>query len=55
VTEIQGSLIGVSTDVGKVLHRQHDQEQQAILAWLTPVDYFAQQNDYFDRRLENGF
>jgi Cdc6-like AAA superfamily ATPase len=52
VTEIQDSLIGVSTDVGKVLDRQHDQEQQAILTWLTSVDYSTQQNDYFGRRQE---
>jgi Cdc6-like AAA superfamily ATPase len=52
VTEIQDSLIGVSTDIGKVLHRQHNQEQKAILAWLTSADHSAQQNDYFGRRQE---
>jgi len=29
---------------------QRDQEHNAILDWLTPVDYAPQQNDYFRRR-----
>jgi Cdc6-like AAA superfamily ATPase len=42
----------MSANVGKVLHRQHDQEQQAILNWLTSADYFSQQNDLLGRRQE---
>ena len=29
---------------------QHDQEYEAILKWLTPIDYAPQQNDYIRRR-----
>jgi hypothetical protein len=29
---------------------QHDQEHEAILRWLTPIDYAPQQNDYIKRR-----
>ena len=45
MTDIQDSL-------GKVLHRQYDREQQAILDWLTSVDYSPQQNDFIARRQE---
>jgi Cdc6-like AAA superfamily ATPase len=49
VTDIQDRLNNVASSVGK---GQHDQEQQAILDWLTSADYSAQQNDYFGRRQE---
>ena len=29
---------------------QHDQEHEAILKWLTPIEYAPQQNDYIRRR-----
>jgi Cdc6-like AAA superfamily ATPase len=45
VTDIQDRL-------DKVLHRQYDREQQAILDWLTSVDYSTQQNDFIARRQE---
>ena len=34
----------------KLLRYQEDQEEQAILNWLTPVDYAPQQNDFFKQR-----
>jgi Cdc6-like AAA superfamily ATPase len=40
----------VSDDVNKLVRGQHDQEQQAILDWLTPIDYTAKQNDVFRMR-----
>jgi Cdc6-like AAA superfamily ATPase len=46
---MQDRLDSVATNVTNVLHNQ---EQQAILAWLTPTDYSTQQNDYFGRRQE---
>src|SRR5882762_5349254 len=49
---MQESLHGVSRNIDKVLHRQHDQEQQAILDWLSSVDYSPQQNDFIERRQE---
>jgi Cdc6-like AAA superfamily ATPase len=45
VTDIQDRL-------DKVLHGQYDREQQAILDWLTSVDYSSQQNDFIARRQE---
>jgi hypothetical protein len=30
--------------------REHDEEAQAILNWLTPIDYSLQQNDFISRR-----
>jgi len=32
-------MAGVQKDVGKLLCVQHDQEYEAILKWLTPIDY----------------
>jgi hypothetical protein len=29
---------------------QHDQEHQAILQWLTPIEYASQQSDFISRR-----
>jgi hypothetical protein len=38
------------TGVNKLLSRQRDQDHQAILNWLTPIDYAPQQSDYIRRR-----
>jgi hypothetical protein len=43
-------LDGISMDVNEVLSRQRSQEYQAILDWLTLVDYAPQQTDYIRRR-----
>ncbi|KAK9243562.1 hypothetical protein V1506DRAFT_523541 [Lipomyces tetrasporus] len=32
--------------------REHREDHQAILDWLTPIDYAAQQNDFIRRRQE---
>lgn len=50
--EIQDNLDSISRNIDKVVHRQHDQEQQAILTWLTSEDYSSQQNDFIGRRQE---
>lgn len=42
--------LGVQVGVSILLHRQHDQEDEDILNWLTPIDYALQQTDYFKRR-----
>jgi hypothetical protein len=52
VTDIQDRLNKVPGGVGKVLHRQHNQEQRDILDWLTSVDYYSQQDAFFRRRQE---
>jgi len=38
--------------VDQLVSRQHDQDQQAILDWLTPTNYSAQQSDFLSRRQE---
>jgi predicted ATPase len=43
-------LLGIENVVNKLYDRQLDQEHQAILDWLTPIDYASQQNDYLARR-----
>jgi Cdc6-like AAA superfamily ATPase len=43
-------MAGVQEGVGKLLRRQHDQEHDAILNWLTPINYAPQQSDYIGRR-----
>jgi Cdc6-like AAA superfamily ATPase len=40
----------MSRGVDTLLHRQHDQEHEQILKWLTPIDYAPQQSDYIRRR-----
>lgn len=37
-------------DVDNLLHRQNVQERDAILEWLTPINYAPQQNDFIKRR-----
>ncbi|OCK74144.1 hypothetical protein K432DRAFT_430203, partial [Lepidopterella palustris CBS 459.81] len=37
-------------DTTKLVRYQEDQEQQAILEWLTPADYAPQQNDFLKQR-----
>jgi hypothetical protein len=43
-------MVGVQGGVDKLLYMQHDQEYEAILKWLTLIDYASQQNDYIRRR-----
>jgi len=38
--------------VFKVVRYQENQEYQAILSWLTPIDFVSQQNDFITRRQE---
>ena len=52
MTDIQESIYGVSRNIDRALHGQHDREQQAILDWLTSHDYSSQQNDFIARRQE---
>ncbi|MCJ1284853.1 hypothetical protein MMC26_004190 [Xylographa opegraphella] len=37
-------------DTTRLVRYQEDQEQQSILDWLCPVDYFPQQNDFLRQR-----
>jgi hypothetical protein len=43
-------MAGVQEDIGKLLHRQHNQECEIVLEWLTPINYAPQQSDYFGGR-----
>jgi hypothetical protein len=37
-------------NVDKLIRYQHNQERQALLNWLTPIDYSTQQHDFIGRR-----
>ncbi len=39
-------------NVVKLVRYQENQEWQAILSWLTPIDFVSQQNDFITRRQE---
>lgn len=39
-------------DNHNLVYNQHDQKRQAILDWLTPVDYSPQHHDFISRRQE---
>jgi Cdc6-like AAA superfamily ATPase len=43
-------MTDVQQGIGKLLRIQHDQEDEAILNWLTPIDYALQHNDFISRR-----
>jgi len=45
-------MVGVQEGVQRLLRVQHDQEYEAILHWLTPIDYASQQSDFISRRQE---
>ena len=45
-------MTGIQDGVSKLLRRQHDQEHETILEWLTPLDYASQQSDIINRRQE---
>ncbi|RYC80736.1 hypothetical protein BFJ63_vAg16371 [Fusarium oxysporum f. sp. narcissi] len=50
ITDVKEKVEDMSKDVHKLLHGQDDQKHQAILKWLTPVDYAQQHNDFISRR-----
>ncbi|KAJ9412468.1 hypothetical protein QL093DRAFT_2570550 [Fusarium oxysporum] len=50
ITDVKEKVEDMSNDVHKLLHGQDDQKHQAILKWLTPVDYAQQHNDFISRR-----
>ncbi|CAG9986795.1 unnamed protein product [Clonostachys byssicola] len=50
ISNVQETVTGVSREVSTLLHRQHDEEDEEILDWITPVDYAPQQNDFIKRR-----
>jgi len=50
MTGVQDRVVDMSKGVDKLIRMQYDQEYEAILNWLTPIDYAPQQNDYIRRR-----
>ncbi|KAL7936092.1 ankyrin repeat-containing domain protein [Trichoderma chlorosporum] len=50
LSEMQEVVTSVGNDIHKLVHKQYSQEHQAILDWLTPVDYAPQHNDFISRR-----
>jgi len=53
MTDVQETVVDMSKGVNKLIRRQHDQEDEAILTWLSPIDYILQQNDFI-RRQQQG-
>jgi hypothetical protein len=50
MADVQERIIDMSRGVNTLLRRQHNQEHEQILKWLTPIDYAPQQTDYIRRR-----
>ena len=49
---IESRIEGVLSTVNELRSHQQDQEHQAIIDWLTPVNYAPQQNDFIAQRQE---
>jgi Cdc6-like AAA superfamily ATPase len=49
-TERKQQLIDVKVGIDGLHQAQDSQQRQAILDWLTPIDYAAQQQDFISRR-----
>ena len=49
-SELDNKLEGVSRGVNEIRSQQRDQEHQATLEWLSPIDYALQQRDYISKR-----
>ena len=43
-------MVGIQEDVSKLVRVQHSQEHEAILRWLSPINYAPQQRDSITRR-----
>ncbi|KUL92164.1 hypothetical protein ZTR_02447 [Talaromyces verruculosus] len=53
IARLNGNVIlAVKDGVDRLCQHQEDEEAQAILEWLTPIDYTAQQNDILGQREE---
>ncbi|KAM6488247.1 ankyrin repeat protein [Trichoderma sp. SZMC 28011] len=52
LTDVQETVKDVGKDVHTLIHKQYNQEHQAILDWLTPIDYAPQHNDFISRKQE---
>ncbi|KAJ3454410.1 hypothetical protein MRS44_018304 [Fusarium solani] len=47
--KIREVISDVQVGIGELVQKQHDQEQESLMKWLTPIDYAPQQNYFFDR------
>ncbi|KAL7909425.1 ankyrin repeat protein [Trichoderma velutinum] len=52
LSNVQETVNGMEKDVHKLIYKQYNQEHQAILDWLTPIDYAPQHNDFISRKQE---
>lgn len=50
MTDVKERIIDMSQNITKIVRKQLDQELQAILDWITPIDYTSQQNDLIKSR-----
>ncbi|KAF7511864.1 hypothetical protein GJ744_003097 [Endocarpon pusillum] len=48
--EVQRNVKEVQTRVEEVLQKQRSQEDDDILRWLTPIQYYSQQHDFISQR-----
>ncbi|KAF3075556.1 Ankyrin repeat domain-containing protein 50 [Trichoderma lentiforme] len=52
LSDVHETVNGMERDVHKLIHKQYNQEYQAILDWLSPIDYAPQHNDFISRKQE---
>ncbi|KAJ4864350.1 ankyrin repeats (3 copies) domain-containing protein [Trichoderma breve] len=50
LSDVKERIIDMSQNITKIVRKQLDQEFQAILDWITPIDYASQQNDLIKSR-----
>ncbi|KAF3077232.1 Ankyrin-1 [Trichoderma lentiforme] len=50
LSDVKERIIDMSQNITKIVRKQLDQELQAILDWITPIDYASQQNDLIKSR-----
>ncbi|KAL6806061.1 ankyrin repeat-containing domain protein [Trichoderma sp. SZMC 28012] len=50
LSDVKEQIIDMSQNITKIVRKQLDQELQAILDWITPIDYASQQNDLIKSR-----
>ncbi|EED17198.1 Pfs, NACHT and Ankyrin domain protein [Talaromyces stipitatus ATCC 10500] len=50
INDVYDSVTKMAGGVKTLTEKHHIQEQQAILEWLTQVDYTSQQNDFISKR-----
>ncbi|QYS94237.1 ANK_REP_REGION domain-containing protein [Trichoderma simmonsii] len=50
LSDVKEQIVDISQNITKIVRKQLDQELQAILDWITPINYASQQNDFIQSR-----